>query len=217
MRMRFQLCHSQDVACTLMTEPSEVSFAPSTSLIYTTRTRGWGWDTDVLSRPRDGYQRLWLATLMSCSIPGLRVFVKLVPRFYSWEVSIWKRISWLSSCMTMQRWKVHQMHMSWSTLAHSFGKHYTNFSSPKRNLVLIPFNCERLFKMLDDGDHVHGDLRTNTTSWFELNRCYSEICGPQGCRFQLGRENRTSLLPRRTEHRHLVAWQSRRTDMIRKW
>ena len=32
--------------------------------------------------------------------------------------SIWQTMDWLPSCMVMQRWTVHQLHMSWSTLTH---------------------------------------------------------------------------------------------------
>ena len=60
------------------------------------------------------------------------------------SMSIWQRISWLPSCMATQRWKVHPLHMSWSTLT-QFGKHYIHFSSLKRNPGLISLNCERLF------------------------------------------------------------------------
>jgi len=39
-----------------------------------------------VSRPNDAYQRLFLATLSSRSIPDLQVLVKLVPRSYSRDV-----------------------------------------------------------------------------------------------------------------------------------
>jgi len=68
-----------------MTEPSEVSFTPSTSLIYKSCTllkpEGEVGTLMFVSRPRDTSNRL-----MSCSIPGLQVLVKLVPRSYSREV-----------------------------------------------------------------------------------------------------------------------------------
>ena len=67
-----------------MTEPSKVLFTPSASLIYKSCTlfepEGEVGTLMFVSRPRDGYQRLFLATLMSCSIPGLQVLVKLVSR-----------------------------------------------------------------------------------------------------------------------------------------
>ena len=42
---------------------------------------------------------------------------------------IWQLKNWLPSCMVSQRWMVHQLHISWSTLTHLFGKHYMNSSS----------------------------------------------------------------------------------------
>jgi len=87
MRMRFVLCLSQSVACKLMTEPSEILFAPSTPPIYNSYTllepTGQVGTLTFVSRPNNVYQRLFLATLASSSIAGLQVLVKLVPRSHS--------------------------------------------------------------------------------------------------------------------------------------
>jgi len=89
MRMRFDLCHSQSVACRLVTEPSEISFAPSAPRIYNSYTllepTGKVGALTLLSMPNDMYQRLFLATLTS-SITGLRAFAKLVSCSYPREV-----------------------------------------------------------------------------------------------------------------------------------
>jgi len=90
MRMRFDLCHSQSVACRLVTEPSEISFAPSAPRIYNSYTllepTGKVGAPTLLSMPNDMYQRLFLATLTSSSITGLRALAKLVYCSYSREV-----------------------------------------------------------------------------------------------------------------------------------
>ena len=87
MRMHFDLCPSQSVACRLVTEPSEISFAPSTPPIYNSYTllepTGQVGTLEFVSRPNNAYQRLFLATLASSSIAGLQVLVKLVPRSHS--------------------------------------------------------------------------------------------------------------------------------------
>ena len=44
--------------------------------------------------------------------------------------------------MVMQRWTVHQLHMSWSTLTHPLGKHYTHLIPPRLKSWIL--NCERL-------------------------------------------------------------------------
>jgi len=75
MRMRFDLCLSQSVACRLVTEPSEISFAPSTPPIYNSYTllepTGQVGTLTFVSRPNNAYRRLFLATLTSSSIAGL--------------------------------------------------------------------------------------------------------------------------------------------------
>jgi len=90
MRMRFDLCHSQSVACRLVTEPSEISFAPSAPRIYNSYTllepTGKVGAPTLLSMPNDMYQRLFLATLTSSSITDLRALAKLVYCSYSREV-----------------------------------------------------------------------------------------------------------------------------------
>ena len=87
MGMRFDLCHLYSVACRLVSEPSRISFAPSTPRIYGSCTllepEGEEGTLTFVSRPNDAYQRLFLATLSSPSIPDLQVLVKLVPRSYS--------------------------------------------------------------------------------------------------------------------------------------
>ena len=83
MGMRFDLYHSHSAACRLVTEPSRISFAASTPRIYESCTllkpEGEEGTLTFVSRPNDAYQRLFLATLSSPSIPGLQVLVKLVP------------------------------------------------------------------------------------------------------------------------------------------
>ena len=90
MRMCFDLCHSHNVACRLVTEPCGTSFAPSTPRIYKSCTlfdpEGEERTLTFVSRPNNAYQRLFLATLSSPSIPDLQVLVKLVPRSYSRDV-----------------------------------------------------------------------------------------------------------------------------------
>ena len=89
MGMHFDLCHSHSIACRLVTEPSRISFAPSTSYIYESCTllpEGEEGTLTFVSRPNDAYQRLFLATLSSPSIPNLQVLVKLVSRSYSQDV-----------------------------------------------------------------------------------------------------------------------------------
>ena len=44
--------------------------------------------------------------------------------------------------MVMQRWTVHQLHISWSTLTHPLGKHYTHSIPPRLKSWIL--NCERL-------------------------------------------------------------------------
>ena len=86
----FDICHSKSVACRLVTRPSGISFTPSTPHIYKSCTllepEGEEGTLTFVSRPNDAYQRLFLATLSSRSIPDLQVLVKLVPRSYSQDV-----------------------------------------------------------------------------------------------------------------------------------
>ena len=90
MGMHFDLCHSHSIACRLVTRPSRISFAPSTPRIYESCTllepAGEEGSLTFVSRPNDAYQRLFLTTLSSRSIPNLQVLVKLVSRSYSQDV-----------------------------------------------------------------------------------------------------------------------------------
>ena len=90
MGIRFDLCHSHSIACRLVTEHSRISFAPLTPRIYESCTllepEGEEGTLTFVSRPNNVYQRLFLATLSSRSIPGLQVLVKLVSRSYSQDV-----------------------------------------------------------------------------------------------------------------------------------
>jgi len=75
MRMCFDLCHLHSVAYRLMTEPCKNLFAPLTPCIYKLCTLLEPVSEDgtltFMSRPNNVYQRLFLATLLSPSIPDL--------------------------------------------------------------------------------------------------------------------------------------------------
>ena len=152
MGIRSDICHSHSIACRLVTEPSRISFAPSTPRIYESCTllepEGEEGTLTFVSRPNDAYQRLFLATLSSCSIPDLQVLVKLAPCSYSRDVHKHMADTGLApNCMAVQRWKVYQLPMSWNTLTRPFGKHYTIFPNPKRNSISLRLiNCEGLFR-----------------------------------------------------------------------
>jgi len=73
-----------------MTKPSRISFAPLIPHTYKSCTllkpEGKEKSLMFVSRPNNVYQQLFLATLLSRSIPDIQVLVKLVPRSYSQDV-----------------------------------------------------------------------------------------------------------------------------------
>ena len=144
----FDLCHSHSAACRLVSEPCRISFALSTPRIYGSCTllkpKGKKGTLTFVSRPNDAYQRLFLATLSSPSIPDLQVLVKLVSRPYSQDVH--KHMA--DNGLAPELYGYAEMEgaptaISWSTLARPFGKHYTNFSSMMRQPWIV-LDCKRL-------------------------------------------------------------------------
>jgi len=90
MEIHSDLCYSHSIACRLVTEPSRILFAPLTPCIYKScillEPEGEEGTLMFMSWPNDVYQQLFLATLLSCSIPSLQVLVKLVSCSYSQDV-----------------------------------------------------------------------------------------------------------------------------------
>jgi len=75
--MCFDLCHSHNVTCRLVTEPCETIFVPLTPYIYKSCTlieqKGEKGTLTFVSRPNYAYKQLFLATLSSSSISDLQV------------------------------------------------------------------------------------------------------------------------------------------------
>ena len=154
-----------------MTEPPKISFAPLTPRIYDLCTlfepelNGEVGLLTFVSRPNDGYKRLFLANLTSSSIPGLQVLVKLVPRSYSQEVHKhmadnglapklygYAEVDGVPTAYVME----HLDPPTWQT----FFESDTSAVDPTQLQEAV----ESILKTLDSKDHVHGDLRTLTTS-----------------------------------------------------
>ena len=152
-----------------MTEPPKISFAPSTPRIYTSCTllepAGEEGTLTFVSRPNDGYQRLFLATLKSPSIPGLQVLVKLVPRSYSRDVHKHmadnrlapKLYGYAEADGAPTAYVMEYLDPpTWQTL-YQFFESDTAAVDPTQLQEAV----EGILKMLDTKDYVHGDLRTN--------------------------------------------------------
>ena len=155
----------------LVTEPPKISFAPSTPRIYDSCTllepefNGEVGFLTFVSRPNDAYKRLFLATLTSCSIPGLQVLVKLVPRSYSRDVHKhmadnglapelygYAEVDGAPTAYVME----YLDPSSWQTLYEFFESDTTAVDATQLQEAV-----ESILKMLDSKDFVHGDLRTN--------------------------------------------------------
>ena len=155
----------------LVTKPPKISFAPSTPRIYGSCTllepesNGEVGFLTFVSRPNDGYKRLFLATLTSSSIPGLQVLVKLAPRSYSQEVHKhmadnglapklygYAEVDGAPTAYVMEYLDL----PTWQTLYHFFESDTTAV-----DLTQLQEAVESIFKTLDSRGYVHGDLRTN--------------------------------------------------------
>ena len=171
MGMRFNLCHSHSVACRLVTEPSRISFAPSTPRIYGSCTllkpKGKKGTLTFVSRPNDAYQRLFLATLSSPSIPDLQVLVKLVPRSYSQDVHKHMADKGLAPKLygyaevkdVPTAYVMEYLDPSvWQTLYQLF-KPKKKPNKPTANQLRGAL--QEIIAALDEKEYVHGDLRSN--------------------------------------------------------
>ena len=171
MGMRFDLCHSHSAACRLVTEPSRISFAASTPRIYESCTllkpEGEEGTLTFVSRPNDAYQRLFLATLSSPSIPGLQVLVKLVPRSYSQDVHKHMADNGLAPKLygyaevkdVPTAYVMEYLDPSiWQTL-HQLSKPKNKPNKPTANQ--LRGTLQKIIAALDEKKYVHGDLRSN--------------------------------------------------------
>ena len=167
----FDICHSKSVACRLVTRPSGISFTPSTPHIYKSCTllepEGEEGTLTFVSRPNDAYQRLFLAILSSCSIPDLKVLVKLAPCSYSRDVHKHMADTGLApklyGCAEVEgvptAYVMEYLDPSiWQTLYH--------LSKPKKKLNKPTANqlrgaLQEIISALDEKKYVHGDLRSN--------------------------------------------------------
>ena len=155
----------------LVTEPPKILFAPSTPRIYASCTllepglNGEAGFLTFLSRPIVGYQRLFLATLKSSSIPGLQVLVKLVPRSYSRDVHEYmaknklapKLYGYAKADGAPTAYVMEYLDPpTWQTL-YQFFESDTTAMDPTQLQAAV----ESILKTLDSKDYVHGDLRTN--------------------------------------------------------
>ena len=169
MGMRFDLCHLYSVACRLVSEPCRISFAPSTPRIYGSCTllepEGEEGTLTFVSRPNDAYQRLFLATLSSPSIPDLQVLVKLVPRSYSRDVHKhmadnglapklygYAELEGAPTAYVME----YLDPCTWQTL-HEFLK--SNATAVDR--TRLQEAVYGIIEKLESKNYVHGDLRSN--------------------------------------------------------
>ena len=174
MGIRFDLCYSHSIACRLVTEPSRISFAPSTPRIYKSCTllkpEGEEGTLTFVSRPNNAYQRLFLATFSSRSIPALQVLVKLVSRSYSQDVHKhmadiglvpklygYAEVEGAPTAYVME----YLDPCTWETL-HQF---------PKSNAAaMIVLDCKRLLTALLESSNwrtMFTVIFKATTSWFE--------------------------------------------------
>ena len=171
MGMRFNLCHSHSVACRLVTEPSRISFAPSTPRIYGSCTllkpKGKKGTLTFVSRPNDAYRRLFLTTLSSPSIPDLQVLVKLVPRSYSRDVHKHMADNGLAPKLygyaevkdVPTAYVMEYLDPSvWQTLYQLF-KPKKKPNKPTANQLRGAL--QEIIAALDEKEYVHGDLRSN--------------------------------------------------------
>ena len=152
-----------------MTEPSGISFAPSTPRIYESCTllesEGEEGTLTFVSQPNDAYQRLFLATLSSCSIPDLQVLVKFVPRSYSQDVH--KHMADIGLAPKLYGYAevegapiAYVMKYldpcAWETL-HQFLK--SNAAAVDR--TQLQEALDSIIEKLEPKNYVHGDLRSN--------------------------------------------------------
>ena len=171
MGMRFDLCHSHSAACRLVTKPSRISFAPSTPRIYESCTllepEGEKGTLTFVSRANVVYQRLFLATLSSPSIPGLQVLVKLVPRSYSQDVHKHMADNGLAPKLygyaevkdVPTAYVMEYLDPSiWQTL-HQLSKPKNKPNKPTANQ--LRGTLQKIIAALDEKKYVHGDLRSN--------------------------------------------------------
>ena len=171
MGMRFDLCHSHSAACRLVTKPSRISFAPSTPRIYESCTllepEGEKGTLTFVSRANVVYQRLFLATLSSPSIPGLQVLVKLVPRSYSQDVHKHMADNGLAPKLygyaevkdVPTAYVMEYLDPSiWQTL-HQLSKPKNKPNKPTGNQ--LRGTLQKIIAALDEKKYVHGDLRSN--------------------------------------------------------
>ena len=171
MGMRFDLCHSHSAACRLVTEPSRISFAASTPRIYESCTllepEGEKGTLTFVSRANVVYQRLFLATLSSPSIPGLQVLVKLVPRSYSQDVHKHMADNGLAPKLygyaevkdVPTAYVMEYLDPSiWQTL-HQLSKPKNKPNKPTANQ--LRGTLQKIIAALDEKKYVHGDLRSN--------------------------------------------------------
>ena len=171
MGIRSDLCHSHSIACRLVTKPCEILFAPSTPRIYESCTllelEGEEGTLTFVSRPNDAYQRLFLASLSSRSIPGLQVLVKLVSRSYSRDVHKHMADTGLAPKLcgyaavkgAPTAYVMEYLDPSiWQTLY--------QLSKPKKKLNKPTANqlrgaLQEIISALDEKKYVHGDLQSN--------------------------------------------------------
>ena len=171
MGKRFDLCHSHNVACRLVTEPSRISFAPWTPRIYESCTllkpKGKKGTLTFVSRPNDAYRRLFLTTLSSPSIPDLQVLVKLVPRSYSRDVHKHMADNGLAPKLygyaevkdVPTAYVMEYLDPSvWQTLYQLF-KPKKKPNKPTANQLRGAL--QEIIAALDEKEYVHGDLRSN--------------------------------------------------------
>ena len=171
MGMCSDLYHSHSVACRLVTRPSRISFAPSTPRIYESCTllepEGEKGTLTFVSRANVVYQRLFLATLSSPSIPGLQVLVKLVPRSYSQDVHKHMADNGLAPKLygyaevkdVPTAYVMEYLDPSiWQTL-HQLSKPKNKPNKPTANQ--LRGTLQKIIAALDEKKYVHGDLRSN--------------------------------------------------------
>ena len=169
MGKRFDLCHSHNVACRLVTEPSRISFAPWTPRIYESCTllepelKGKDVTLTFVSGPDYAYERLFLATLSSPFIPDFQVLVKLVPRSYSQDVHKhmadkglapklygYAEVEGAPTAYVME----YLDPCTWQTL-HEFLKYNAVDRTQLQEAV------DGIIEKLESKNYVHGDLRSN--------------------------------------------------------
>ena len=167
MGMHFDLCHSHSIACRLVTRPSRISFAPSTPRIYESCTllepAGEEGSLTFVSRPNDAYQRLFLTTLSSRSIPNLQVLVKLVSRSYSQDVHKhmadiglapklygYAEVEGAPTAYVME----YLDPCAWQTL-HEFLK----YDATAVNRTQVREAVDSIIEKLESKNYVHGDLQ----------------------------------------------------------